>query len=123
MSEESNIQKAVFKWYCLQYPKYKRSFQSSLNGIFIPGTPKIRAQIVNSMKSQGMCVGQSDIFIALPRHGFHGKYIELKTLKGRPTKEQLEFGDDMVDQGYAFEIVKGLDACRSAISSYMSESL
>ena len=121
MSEESSIQKAIFKWYCVQYPKYRRSFQSSLNGIHIGGSNAART--INNLKAQGMCIGQSDIFIAIPRHGFHGKYIELKTLKGKPTKSQLEFGDDMVDQGYAFEIVKGFDACRSAISSYMSESL
>ena len=119
MTKESDIQKAVYKWFCLQYPKYKRSFQSSLNGINIPADPKTVSIIINSMKAQGMCIGQSDIFIAVARHGFNGKYIELKTMTGKPTQAQLDFGDDMVEQGYAFEVAKGFDACIGAIKSYM----
>jgi hypothetical protein len=120
MTKESDIQKAVYKWFWLQYPKYKRSFQSSLNGINIPSDPKTVSIIINSMKAQGMCLGQSDIFIAVARHGFNGKYIELKTMTGKPTQAQLDFGDDMVEQGYAFEVVKGFDACIGAIKSYMN---
>lgn len=120
MSEEAKIQKSIFDWYCVQYPEYEKSFQCSLNGVNLGGG-RNAAIIINNLKAQGMCIGQSDIFIAVGRHGFHGKYIELKTLTGKPTQSQLEFGDDMLERGYAFEVAKGFDACRDAIGSYMNE--
>jgi len=115
---EAEIQRNVFKWFKAMWPNYEKSFQASMNGVNL-GISRQAAIIRTNMKAQGMCVGQSDIFLAIPRHGFHGKYIELKTLTGKPTQDQLEFIDVMVDQGYMAEICKGEQACKDAIESYI----
>ena len=87
----------------------------------LPGDKLNRIKIIKSLKAQGMCVGQSDIFIAVPRHGFHGKFIELKEGKNKATQDQFDFIDDMVDQGYAAEVVTGFDAAKDSVMAYMEE--
>lgn len=114
--KESDIQREVYSRFKDNYPLYIRSFQASLNGVNLG---RFRFAIINALKAQGMCIGQSDIFIAVPRAGYHGKFIELKTDLRNATEEQLKFGDAMIRQGYAFEVAKGLDAAWSAIESYM----
>jgi hypothetical protein len=114
---EADIQKELFERFKAEYPEYIKSFQASLNGVQLG---RNRFAIINSLKAQGMCVGQSDIFLAIPRAGFCGKYIELKTLTGKPpTQDQLDFGDAMLEQGYLFEVAKGLDAGWDAIKTYV----
>ncbi len=120
MTLEADTQKAIFKWFKLQYPMHVKSFQASLNGISLSGSQRSRACTINNAKAQGMCIGQSDIFIALARHGFNGKYIELKEGRNKATQDQLDFGDEMLKQGYAFEVATGFEACRDAIKSYIN---
>ena len=113
---EADIQKELFSRFKREYPDLEKCFQASLNGVRLG---KNRFAIISSLKAQGMCIGQADIFLSIPRAGFNGKYIELKTIKGTPTQDQLDFGDEMLRQGYAFEIAKGLDAGWDAIKTYI----
>lgn len=70
------------------------------------------------LKKMGMRKGVSDLLIAYPRHGYHGAWIELKTLKGKPTPEQKIFLDDMEAQGYYTKITYGLDDALKTIEDY-----
>jgi len=117
--KESEIQKKAFKWFCATYPDYIKSFQCSLNGVNLGGGKKA-AIIINNLKSQGMCVGQSDVFIAVPKGLYHGAYFELKTLTGTTSDDQIDFGERMVKLGYYFAIVKGLDSTLDGMAKYMS---
>lgn len=130
--EEEQIQKALFTWFQYQYPKHIRHFQASLNGIHAQSANSkrdidkkkakgIAARKIKNLKDQGMCVGQSDIFIALARRNFHGLYLELKILDGGATKSQMQFGQDMTDEGYLFAVAKGLDAAKRQIRDYIGE--
>lgn len=52
------------------------------------------------LKRKGVCKGVSDIFIPRANKSFHGLFIELKTLVGRPTVEQINFIIQMIEEGY-----------------------
>jgi len=65
--------------------------------------------------------GLKRLTLAMPRKGFHGLYMEIKTLKGRPTKEQLEWLDKLSNQGYFAVLCKGLDAAIDTITAYLSD--
>jgi hypothetical protein len=91
------------------------------NGVWIPGDPKRSARLINSMKAQGFRPGVSDIVIALPRHGFHGAYLELKRdLKSPTSDEQLEWVRRMSRVGYFAEIAHGSADAMAAVQRYLS---
>jgi len=119
--EESNEQITVVSWFRAQYPKKWRHLQASINGKAFSGAklqPMVKAVFA---KKEGMVEGASDLFLAIPRHGFHGLYIEMKTLSktSKASKEQLDFGDDMIYEGYLFVVCKGAEAAITAIKSYL----
>jgi len=56
----------------------------SLNGVKLS---KTQAGIA---KAQGMLSGVPDLFLPVPKNGFHGLFIEMKSEKGRVTENQPE---------------------------------
>ena len=121
---EHKIQIAIFKWseYSIKkYPELKL-LNSSLNGIFI--TNKLHSY---QAKLTGMKKGYPDIFLPVARCGYHGLFIELKIdknsdmniSKGRLTKEQKEWMQDLNNQGYLAKVSYGYDATIELIENYL----
>ena len=50
--------------------------------------------------SSAYSVGASDLFIPRATKNRHGMFLELKTLKGKLTRNQIKFIDDMNKEGY-----------------------
>ena len=121
MIKELAEQKAIYHWFCLQYPKYRKSWSLSMNGVFLRGTNIERAKAIASMKAQGMQNGEADFKILLPRRGFHGLVIEYKAEQGKhkPTMDQIDYLDYMAYQGYFAVICKGIDAAKDTITKYI----
>ena len=113
MSEE-RLQSEVVKYIQLQYPKAR--YCASLGGQYQP----FQAQR-NRAKRTGYSKGFPDLFIYEARNGYHGLALEIKTIKGRATKEQKEWIEALNDRGYKPEVVKGLPAILNLIDSYMNE--
>jgi hypothetical protein len=91
------------------------------NGTMLAGTPEQRARYMNALKKQGFKTGVSDIVIAIPLHGFHGAYIELKRDKRSPIKdEQIVWRERMKNVGYYATIAVGLDEALEAVRKYWS---
>lgn len=95
------------------------------NGIWIPGELQVRIRIIMTMRRQGMKKGIPDVTIALPLHGWHGCFIELKRDKSKMAPSQIEDGQRewlkrLRAAGYFVEMVAGLtDACQ-AVGRYLS---
>ena len=113
MSEE-RLQSEVVKYISLQYPKSR--YCASLGGQYQPYQSQR-----NRAKRTGYSKGFPDLFIYEARNGFHGLALEIKTHKGRATKEQKEWIEALNDRGYKAEVVKGLPAILNLIDSYMNE--
>jgi hypothetical protein len=92
------------------------------NGAFL-GRDKKSAQINGAkLKAEGLKPGVSDLMLPVPRNGWSGLFIEMKvadTKKGKPSKEQLEFGDFVRQQGYGFAICYGWKKASEIIKTYM----
>jgi hypothetical protein len=111
---EARLQSEVVRYIQLQYPKAK--FCASLGGQYQP----FQSQR-NRAKSTGYSKGFPDLFIYEARNGFHGLALEIKTLKGRATKEQKEWIEALNERGYKAEVVKGLPDILKLIDSYLNE--
>ncbi len=53
------------------------------------------------LKKMGMTAGVYDLFFPAGNDKFKGLWLEVKSSKGRLSKEQKQFGSDMIEEGYA----------------------
>ena len=76
-------------------------------------------------KRTGYVKGFPDLFIYESRTvdgiTYHGLALEIKTIKGRATKEQKEWIEALNERGYKAEVVKGLPDILNLIDSYLNE--
>jgi hypothetical protein len=114
-NEELNIQIAVINHLKLQYPK--ALYCASAGGMRTSmGTAK-------KMKASGYVKGFPDIFIYEPIGDIHGMAIEMKTRKGKPTKEQKEWQIKLEERGYLSYICNGFDEAKEIIDYWYKEEL
>lgn len=110
ISEES-IQKSVIEWINFQ-PKL-RNFV-----IHIPNEGKRSSRYGKSLKDMGMRPGVSDLFIAMPRHGYYGAWIELKSKNGVLKAAQKNFMIDMMSKNYFATTCHSIDTAITMIKWY-----
>jgi hypothetical protein len=108
---ENSIQKAVIEWVRL-HPVLKTFV------IHIPNEGKRTSRYGKSLKDMGMRAGVADLFIAMPRHGYGGGWIELKSKGGILSKAQKEFLEDMTKQCYFTKVCYSIDETIKTIQGY-----
>ena len=121
MSEHDQT-KAVVAWFKIQYPKYAECLVGSANGAHLSGKPWQKKKKMDKLKSEGLKVGASDFFIAVPRGGKYGLWVEMKDVKltwCSVKKSQREHIDLMQEMGYEAIWCAGADIARTAIKNYM----
>lgn len=89
--------------------------------IHIPNEGKRDAHYGNKLRRMGMCAGVFDLFLALPRHGYHGAWIELKSENGTVSEDQLAFGHAMLEQGYFVRVCYSIDQAIETIEKYCND--
>lgn len=70
------------------------------------------------LKAEGVRPGVSDYIALVPRNGFHGLVLELKTAKGVVSKEQNAFIAAARIAGYRVEIARGWAEAWEVVCSY-----
>lgn len=85
----------------------------------IPNGGKRSKAEAGRFKAMGVRSGVSDNFLPVSRGGYHGLYVEMKALDGKPTSKQLEFIRDMNDSGYLAKICYGADEAIETIEQYL----
>ena len=71
------------------------------------------------LKAMGVVAGAADIFVPVPSGGWHGLWIEMKQGAGRVAKVQEEFGQAMIDAGYAWAACWGHEEAWRVVCNYM----
>ena len=112
---ESEEQKALFDWW--QRTPYARHFVM----YHIPNGGR-RDKITGArLKAEGVVAGVPDVFLASPRQGFHGLYIEMKRQRGGTVQAtQKELITALRQAGYRVEVCKGWWEAREAIENYLT---
>lgn len=108
---EHQIQKAVFQWLRAAHPK--------VIAYAIPNAARRSAAQAAYLKAEGLRAGMPDIVIAMPRGGFHGMYLELKTQTGRVSDSQRDTLEALAEMQYACAIARSVDEAIEFISTYL----
>lgn len=78
------------------------------------------------LKAEGVTAGVPDIFVATPKHGYHGMFIEMKrpyskkSEKNDPSPSQAEMMKRLSDQGYICVVANGFDEAWRYLKNYLS---
>jgi hypothetical protein len=102
-------------WFKHHYPELDDDFHHFAN------ERRCTPQEGSMLKRMGVKRGIADFFLAIPRNGKAGLWIELKVGKNKPSKEQQAFLDRKAQRGYEAVCVWGTDAAREAISAYLKD--
>jgi hypothetical protein len=114
-SGEAGVQIAVIQYLKMSYPK--ALYCASAGGMFTSMKQAIK------MKATGYVKGFPDLQICEPNEKYHGLFIELKTDKGIPSKEQKEWIKQLNKRGYCASICKGFDEAKVVIDDYFKGAI
>lgn len=122
---EHDQQVTVVKWFKLQYPTHSGCIIGIPNGSIVSrGGKGSMFGKISKMKREGLKPGTSDLFIAVPRNGKAGLWVEMKDVKKTlcsVSDEQMAHIDLMNEMGYEAIWCAGADVAIAAIKVYMSE--
>ena len=123
---EDSIQMSCVSWFRVAHPELARLLPHSAN------EGKRTTRIVHThagtrvvcsggarLKAMGMQTGFPDLFLAVPRRGMHGLFIEMKSETGRLEPSQREMLALLSEQGYATAVCRSLDDFQDVVDSYL----
>lgn len=100
-------------------PDVLREFPELVLLHHIPNGGKRDPSEARHLKAQGVKPGVPDLCLPVARHGYHGLYIEMKSLKGRTRPEQKWWLQELRKQGYFCEICHGYQAAIATLEGYL----
>lgn len=109
---ESKLQIACVRWFRYEYKRYSNVFFA------IPNGGNRNAVTGAILKAEGVLAGVADLFLSLPRNGFHGLYIEMKCGKNNQTATQQLFQSEVEKHGYKYIVVRSFDEFQRELNYY-----
>ena len=115
---EHGEQQALFEWAQIQV-----NLGTHPELVLMYAIPNWRAKESERiyLAAEGAKKGVPDICLPAARGGFHGLYIEMKTERGRATKEQRSWLEALAGMGYYAVICRGFESARDVIVNYLTE--
>lgn len=113
---EEEEQIALFSWAALaesRFPVLRLMHH-------IPNGGKRSKREAARFRAAGVKAGVSDVFLPCARGGYHGLYIELKALDGKPSAEQERFAEGVRAEGFVCAFCYGAEAAEKVILDYLS---
>ena len=107
MSTEAKIQQEIFMWYNNTYCLSHHSPRNLILSIPNEGKPELIRT--------GLYPGASDLFII--HHPLPPMFVEIKTPDGRQSDKQRAFQAHVASLGYAYYLIRSLEAFKSLITS------
>lgn len=114
----SRLQAGCVKWFRYQYSEYKDLLFAIPNGLPIYDN-KLRVQIYNRLKKEGLQPGVPDLFLAVGNSIYNGLFIEVKSKTDRLRKTQADMIRELESENYKCIIVRSLDEFIDEINEYM----
>ena len=115
---EAQEQAYVFKW--SQQPDIRAQWPELALLFHIPNGGTRDAVEGKHLKQQGVKPGVPDLFLPVPSGQYHGLFIEMKTDKGRATREQRWWIERLNAGGYFAEVCHGWESAVRVLEWYLS---
>ena len=115
MQPEQILQVNLMTWFGYNYPDLRDEIYHFAN------ERKCSVTQGALLKRMGVKRGVADVYIPVSRFGKKGLWLELKTTKGKLSKEQKEFLARQIDNGYMAVCTYGLEAAQEIIKAYLDE--
>lgn len=114
---ESWEQKCVIKW--SQQPHIRQEYPELALLYHIPNerSDKVQAAI---LKDMGVKKGVPDLHLPFPAANYHGLYIEMKALDGKPEDDQLWWLAHLKENGYACAVCYGWQQATEVLLWYLN---
>ena len=109
---EQKLQTAIVKYIRLAYPN--TLFTATMGGVKLNSWSQR-----NALKATGYLKGVADLLIFESKESYKGLFIEVKTDKGKMTKEQKQFQIKSIARGYLCICCKGFDETKNIIDDYL----
>lgn len=113
---EMKLQAKCFVMAWNEFPETRRLLFHVENELNLPGQNAIRGAI---RRSEGIVKGVSDLILLIPRHGYHGLMIEMKTPDGYWRKDQQEWAALVRAQGFRYEVIRTEEDFRALLVEYL----
>lgn len=118
---EHEEQVALIKWFRRGAARVELPEQALFS---LPnGGPGVKPSGMATLKQEGLLAGAADLFLAVPRFGCGGLFIELKRQKsGRQSADQAAFEAMVKGRGYRYVLAHGAQRAAEAIEAYIGQS-
>lgn len=85
----------------------------------VPNGGKRHMAVAKKMKAEGVTSGVPDLCLPVPRNGFHGCWIELKTSTGAIKVQQWDRMEDLHADGYFVRVINCPTVAVSVLRNYL----
>lgn len=113
---ESIEQQQLFQWASWLQPRHPELAMM----YHIPNEGKRSRATGGRMKAEGLKAGVPDICLPVPTANYHGLYIEMKRIGGRPSKPQKQWIQLLAGQGYQAAVCFGFEHAAQTIMEYLN---
>jgi hypothetical protein len=113
-SSEHAMQAGCVRWFRAAFPEHAHLLFA------IPNAGRRSAWERMQVLEEGLLAGVPDLFLAVPRNGYHGLWMELKNGKaGRLTESQKRMITNLRNQDYAVEVIHSFEEFHKTIKEYL----
>jgi hypothetical protein len=118
MKPEEIDQINFMNWVDFNLPEIAPDVHHFANERWLGNNPSA-LQAGRKLKRMGVKAGVSDIFVAVPKNGKGGLWIELKVGKNKPSPAQTAFLERKRERGYEAVCVWGWEAAKVILLTYL----
>lgn len=115
---ESQHQMAVIKW--TQQASIRQKWPELKLLFHIPNERHCTPQQGKNLQRMGVKRGVPDLFLPVPRGRYNGLWIEMKSETGSATDDQEWWGEQLLGQGYMWEVCHGWTSAVRVLEWYLS---
>lgn len=114
-NREHDLQAACVRWFRSQYPKFANLLIAVPNGAALLNGAKGWARL----QREGAVKGASDLILLMPSGDFGYLCIEMKTPKGKQSRNQCLFEQSVLGGGGGYAMPRSLEEFMRVVNSYI----